>query len=164
MEPDAFLAVIKEIIHSHESKQLVVHKAIVETEDVFFKEYNETLIRKLEDKMMQLQRSNKRLASLYQASCDLHTTKPSTELINIVLKDIVETAGYQEVNYFHFDEIQNNLYLLAGIGFSDKTLANFKDKLVFKLGEKLGLVGWVAQTGQTIQSGRHIQRAQLDHP
>ncbi len=149
MEPDIFLAIIKEIIHSHESKQLVMHKAIVETEDVFFKEYNETLIRKLEDKMMKLQRSNKRLASLYQASCNLHTMKPSTELINIVLKDIIETAGYQEVNYFHFDETQNSLSFLAGIGFSDKNLANFKDKLVFKLGEKMGLVGWVAQNGQT---------------
>ncbi len=149
MEPDAFLAVIKEIIHSHESKQLVMHQAVIETEDVFFKEYNETLIRKLEDKMVKLQRYNKRLASLYQASCDLHTTKPSAELINIVLQDIVETAGYQEVNYFHFDENQNKLFLLAGIGFSDNTLANFKDKLVFKLGEKMGLVGWVAQTMQT---------------
>ena len=83
MEPDIFLAIINEIIHSHESNQLVMHKANVETEDVFFKEYNETLIRKLEDKMMKLQRSNKRLASLYNASCNLHTMKPSTELINI---------------------------------------------------------------------------------
>ena len=41
MEPDVFLAIIKEIIHSHESNQLVMHKANVETEDVFFKEYNE---------------------------------------------------------------------------------------------------------------------------
>jgi response regulator RpfG family c-di-GMP phosphodiesterase len=151
MEPDVFLAIIKEIILSQESSQLVTNQGTMEKEEVFFKEYNETLIRKLEDKMMQLQRSNKRLASLYQASCDLHITKPTAELINIVLRDIVETAGYQEVNYFSFDEIQNNLYFFTGIGFSDRTLKKFKDRLVFKLGEKQGLVGWVAQSGQTIR-------------
>ena len=149
MEPDAFLAIIKEVIHSHETKHLEIHEPVVETEDAFFKEYNETLIRKLEDKMMKLQRSNKRLVSLYKASCNLHTMKPSIELINIVLKDIIETAGYQEVNYFHFDETQNNLSFIAGIGFSDISLSNFREKLVFKLGEKMGLVGWVAQNGQT---------------
>ena len=113
------------------SKQLEIHEPVVETEDGFFKEYNETLIRKLEDKMMKLQRSNKRLASLYQASCNLHTMKPSTELINIVLKDIIETAGYQEVNYFHFDENQNSLSFLAGIGFSDKTPGELQGKAYF---------------------------------
>lgn len=151
MEPDIFLTVIKETIQNQELRQPDIQPIPVEKEDVFFKEYNETLVRKLEDKMMQLQRSNHRLEALYQASCDLHTTKPSIELINIVLKDIVETAGYQEVNYFAFDENQNTLYLLAGIGFSDKTLKKFRDRLVFKLGEKQGLVGWVAQSGKTIR-------------
>lgn len=150
MEPDAFLATLQETIRNHESKGQVARQATFGKEEVFFKEYNEALIRKLEDKMLQLQKSNKRLASLYQVSCDLHVMKPSPELIRSVLHDIVETAGYQQANYYYFDEKQNKLSLLAATGFAESTLTNFNEWFVFNLGEKQGLVGLVAQNGQTI--------------
>jgi response regulator RpfG family c-di-GMP phosphodiesterase len=150
MEPDDFLAVLQEIIQGYESKGKVVHQEVVEKEDVFYKEYNEALIRKLEDKMLQLERSNKRLASLYKASSELHATKPSTDFIYIILHAIVETAGYQQASYFWFDENRNNLSLLAAVGFSEDTFTKFKEKFIFNLEEKQGLVGLVAKNGQTI--------------
>jgi response regulator RpfG family c-di-GMP phosphodiesterase/putative methionine-R-sulfoxide reductase with GAF domain len=150
IEPDALLAILQEIIQNYERKGRVAHQEIFEKEDVFYKEYNEALIRKLEDKMMQIERANKRLAALYQVSCELHAMKPSPNLIQIILRAIVETAGYQQAIYFYFDDSQNNLRLLAAVGFSEDTLTNFKERLVFNLGEKQGLVGLVAQNGQTI--------------
>ncbi|MDR3573009.1 MAG: GAF domain-containing protein [Anaerolineaceae bacterium] len=150
MEPDAFMAVLQEIIQANKSEGQVAHKGAFKNEDVFYKEYNEALIRKLEDKMIQLERSNKRLASLYQASCDLHTTKPSTDFIYTILHAIVETAGYQQASYFWFDDNLNTLYLLASVGFPEDTVRIFNEKFIFNLGENQGFVGLVATKGQTI--------------
>ncbi|MGD0708349.1 MAG: HD domain-containing phosphohydrolase [Anaerolineaceae bacterium] len=150
MDPDDFLTTLQEIIQNHEANKSVAQQEITEKEEEFYKEYSETLIRKLEDKMMQLQKSNKRLASLFQVSCDLHSMKPSADLINMILRALVETAGYRYASYYNFNESQNTLSLLAASGFSENTLKGFKDKLVFNLGEEQGLVGQVAQNEQTI--------------
>lgn len=150
MEPDGFLVILQEIIHAHESGQQGASLPLIEKEDEYYKQYNETLIRKLEDKMLQAQRTNKRLASLYQASCELTILQEIPKLIHNVLRAMVETAGYQQANYFHFDENHKKLTLLDALGFSNETLTIYKEKLVFDLGKEQGLVGLVAQSGQTI--------------
>ena len=150
MEPDAFLAILKEIIQNHELKGQVTQHETFEKEDIFYKEYNEALIRKLEDKMMELQKSNKRLASLYQTSSDLHKSKSMLDLIHTILQAMVQTAGYQQANFFSYDKNQKKLSLLAATGFSEDTFTKFEDKLVFNLGENRGLVGLVAEKGKTI--------------
>jgi len=150
MEPDVFLSNLRDIFEKQVTKQKDSQNKTLVKEEIFIKEYNEALIRKLEDKMVQLQRSNRHLASLYQASSDLHTTNSLDDLIQIILHTIVEIAGYQQANFFSFNENQQNLVLSAAIGFSKETLTVFKEKLVFNLGEKRGLVGLVALNQQTI--------------
>jgi PAS domain S-box-containing protein len=145
-DPDDFLAVIQEVFKTHPTREQLVSQQ----EDAYYKEYSQVLIHKLEYKMMQLERTNRRLTALYLASCNLVKIKSSTELIHWILRDIVETAGYQQANYFHFDEKENKLFLLDAVGFSEESLTVFKDKLIFSLGEERGLVGRVAQSRQTI--------------
>jgi len=150
VEPNAFLAILQETIRNHEAGKQNAHPDTFAKEEVFYKEYNQALVRKLEEKMEQLKRSNNRLASLYKTSCELHTAKSSSELVEILLNNIIETAGYQQANYFSFDERSNKLFLQTAVGFSDETLTTYKELLIFKLGEAQGVVGLVAQNGQTL--------------
>ena len=153
MAPDDFLAVIQEVFKTHLNREPVVSPEPDQKDAAYYKEYSEVLIHKLEDKMLQLEQANKRLTALYQATCNLVTIKSSTEMIHWLLRDIVETAGYQQANYFHFDETDHKLYLLDAMGFSEESSTVHKNKLVFNLGEEKGLVGLVAESGQIINLG-----------
>jgi CheY-like chemotaxis protein/signal transduction histidine kinase len=116
----------------------------------YYREYNEVLIQKLEQKMSQLDLANKRLTSLYQASCDLITLKSQGEIIHDVLQTIVETGSYGQINYFYYEQEESKLYLLDAVGFSKKTLTDYRDQLNFSLGETKGIVGVVAADQQII--------------
>ncbi len=61
MEPDLFLKMVDEVIHEAEKGRLIPSQKTVEDEVVYFKEYNEALIRKLEDKVLQLEEANRLL-------------------------------------------------------------------------------------------------------
>lgn len=148
--PDELLIALKDIIEACETGDNYIPKTIAKKEDEYYKEYSETLIRKLEDKMIQLEQANKRLASLYQASCDLTTIKISTDLIHRILHAIVENAAYQRVNYYHYDNEQGKLFLLDSVGFDDHSLKAFKEKAIFNLGEEQGLVGLAAQKLESV--------------
>jgi response regulator RpfG family c-di-GMP phosphodiesterase len=150
IDPDPLLELIRKALQDGRKKELPAVPMAIENEEVFFKEYNETLIRKLEDKMLELQKSNKRLASLYEMSCELHAMKPSADLIHDILVLVVASAGYKQANYFQFDESGKRLSILASAGFSDASVSDFKEQLIFRLGEKRGLVGLVAETGKTL--------------
>jgi len=58
-EPDVFIKILKEVISAYETGTLIAPKPPVEDEVVYLKEYNERLIKKLEDKILQLERVNK---------------------------------------------------------------------------------------------------------
>ena len=148
--PDELLAILKELFVTQDTKSEVVRKKTLPKESEFYKEYNETLIRKLEDKMVQIERANKRLASLYQVSCDLATIALPMDLIHSVLRAIVKTVGYQWAIFFIFDEKKNKLFAVDGVGFSEIVLIALKEKYIFDPGEKKGLVGLAAQTMQAI--------------
>jgi response regulator RpfG family c-di-GMP phosphodiesterase len=150
MEPDAFLAILKEVIQQQESKEHVVKQQTIEQSEDFFKEYNEALIRKLEDKMLDLQRSNKRLNSLYKVSCEILSVKSQAELVHTILRAIVESTGYQQTNYFVLDETQNKLVLLDLVGYSEASISELKGKLSFNFGDPKGIAGMVAQTQKLI--------------
>ena len=57
-EPDEFLAVIYETIKKHEVNKPIASSQLAE-ETEYYKEYNAALIRKLEDKMLQLEEANR---------------------------------------------------------------------------------------------------------
>lgn len=59
MEPEVFIGMLQEVIEQHKAGQLVVKRKTVAEETVYLKRYNEALIRKLEDKMEQLEEANK---------------------------------------------------------------------------------------------------------
>ncbi len=122
LAPDDFLAAIKEVFQAHRIGEQIVSPEPVQKEEAYYKEYSEILIHKLEQKTLQLELANKRLTSLYQASCNLLTIQSTGELIHCILLSIVNTAGYQQANYFSFDESQKKLSLLDAVGFSEETI------------------------------------------
>ncbi|MBN2071620.1 MAG: response regulator [Candidatus Krumholzibacteriota bacterium] len=58
--PDKFLAILLEILENFETKKPVANKQVME-ESVFYKNYNTALIRKLEEKMLEVEESNRSL-------------------------------------------------------------------------------------------------------
>jgi CheY-like chemotaxis protein len=60
-EPDVFMDIVREVLENHETGRLVAPREPVGDETVFFREYNEVLIRKLEDKLAQLEEANRAL-------------------------------------------------------------------------------------------------------
>ena len=60
-EPDAFMGMLREVLEEHKAGRLVAPREPVEEEAVFFREYSEALIRKLEDKLVQLEEGNRAL-------------------------------------------------------------------------------------------------------
>lgn len=61
MEPAALYAIFEEVITEHRHGRLTVPDIDLEEEPVFLKQYNERLVKKLEDKMLQLEEANQHL-------------------------------------------------------------------------------------------------------
>jgi len=61
VEPDAFVGMLREVIAEAEAGRLVAPREPIEEEPVYLKEYSERLIKKLEDKMLQLEEANRAL-------------------------------------------------------------------------------------------------------
>jgi CheY-like chemotaxis protein len=93
MDPSEMLKAIREVMMLSERVLKPSPPAPADNEN-YYRAYSETLVRKLEEKMLQLERMNKRLTALYQASCEMITLRASEEVIRMVLRTVVETAGY----------------------------------------------------------------------
>jgi hypothetical protein len=61
IEPDTLYTIFEEVIAEHRGGRLIVPEVDLEEEPVFLKQYNERLVKKLEDKMLQLEQANQRL-------------------------------------------------------------------------------------------------------
>ncbi len=61
VEPDLFVGMLREVIQEAEKGRLIAPQEPMAEEVVYFREYNEALIRKLEDKMLQVEEANKAL-------------------------------------------------------------------------------------------------------
>lgn len=147
-EPDVFVKQIQEVIKEYEAGKVVAQHVSIEKEEMYYKEYSEALIRKLEDKMLQLQQSKKRLEGLYQISNEMAVLKPAEELILQALRTIVETAGYQQANFFQYDEDHKLFTLLESS--EQEHPAEIKEILTFRLGEERGLIGVVGESRQAL--------------
>ena len=153
LDGETMLSIVQEVIRNRAIKETADQTAEIDNGDEFYKEYNETLVRKLEDKMLQLEKSNKRLASLYNISSDIHIMQSTASLIKIFLETTIKNAGYYHADYFAYDESEKKLYLFDTIGLPEETFSSVKERLKFNLGEKSGLVGLVAQKKQIINIG-----------
>jgi PAS domain S-box-containing protein len=105
VEPDVFIEMLREVIDENETKGLVAPHELIEEGEVYYKKYNEALIRKLEDKMLQLEEANRELkreiAERKQAEEEIHRRNRELTLLNRVIaasatdlepKTILETA------------------------------------------------------------------------
>lgn len=146
VEPDVFVGMLREVIREAEEGRLVAPRKPVEEEIVYLKEYNEALIRKLEDKMMQLERANRRLSALYEASTGLASLRPLDELVPHALRTVVEAMGFSNGSFFAYDEARQEFRLQEAVGFPEHLVDTFRRELVLRLGEERGLVGLVGQT------------------
>jgi putative two-component system response regulator len=61
VEPGVFVRILREVIREAEEGRLVAPRGAIDEEPVFLKEYSERLVRKLEDKMLQLEEANRAL-------------------------------------------------------------------------------------------------------
>ncbi len=149
MEPSEMLKAIREVLQSSERILRPVPPEQPENE-TYYKSYSETLVRKLEEKMLQLERFNKRQTALYQASCEMVSHHSPREMILMVLRTVVEIAGYQQANFFEYDPVESKLSLTSSSGFSQETETRYRSQLEFKLGEEQGLVGKAAESLKVI--------------
>jgi len=120
MEVEDFMEAIEDVLNQYETENAVKPINELPKEKEFFKEYNETLIRKLEDKMLELQKANQKLESLYKASLELHETNPFIELLPKILNTIIHVGGYQKITYYSYNEPGYELTFEAASGFSEE--------------------------------------------
>jgi response regulator RpfG family c-di-GMP phosphodiesterase len=118
VEPDVFVGMLQEILENHEAGRLVAPHEPVEEETVYFREYNEALIRKLEDKMLQLEESNraleaeiaerkraewalsermKELTCLYAVNRDMRKGLSIDELLRRIIEHLVPAMQFPEI-------------------------------------------------------------------
>jgi len=113
-EPDVFIEILKEVIRSYETGTLVAPKLPVEEEPVYFKRYNERLVKKLEDKMLLLGNANKALGEserkyreLIDNANDAVIVVEPTGYFSFVNPRFCEVTGYsmEEAKKLHFSKL-----------------------------------------------------------
>lgn len=149
-ESNKFILIVADILKQHRHGKLADSAKEPETEDVFYKKYNAALVRKMEDKMLELELANKRLAALFHISVDLTLLLPGEDLIRAILTKVIDVIGCSHANYFEFNENKKTLKLKVIVGYPDRNLKKDQDKLTFKLGEKSGLVGLVGKNQEPL--------------
>lgn len=60
-EPDAFIAIIRKVLKEFKAEKIEVHGSTIESELIVLKEYNETLIRKMEQRMLKSEEAEKKI-------------------------------------------------------------------------------------------------------
>jgi PAS domain S-box-containing protein len=76
-EPDEFLKIIKDVIQNTERKRVKARKSIIDDEKVVLKLYNEVLVKKLEKKMLDLEKSQELFKSVFESANDVIVTADS---------------------------------------------------------------------------------------
>ncbi len=69
VEPDRFIEMLRAVIEKHETgPSLAPREPVLEEEPIYFREYSQTLVRKLEHKMLQLQESEEKYRVLVESA------------------------------------------------------------------------------------------------
>lgn len=85
VEPDVFMEMVQEVLENYRAGRLAAPREPVEEEAVVFRQYNEALIRKLEDKMAQLEEANQ---ALERDIIERERAEARIEHLNLVLRAI----------------------------------------------------------------------------
>jgi|GEM_PF-2233715 Response regulator containing a CheY-like receiver domain and an HD-GYP domain len=149
VDTEIFLSAIKEIFEKQEIKAPILQAKDEKSDTVFYKEYNETLVRKLEDKMLQLQKSNKRLAALYQVSSNVHVIKSSSQLMKSILTSLIDIAGYPMAVFFTYEIMKNSFHLESSFGLPEMS-NNGLEEFVFQVAKKKGWLGTIKYDGKSL--------------
>jgi len=88
------------------------------------------------------------VSSLYQVTQKLSSILDQDELLDQILKVIVESFGYLNSALLLVDKKKNELFVKAARGFPDELVKNTRIKV-----GKEGITGWVAQTGEPLVVG-----------
>ncbi len=145
-EPQKFIEILRDVLKNFEAGKLTVHPQPIEEEKVYFQKYNKSLIRKLEEKMLELEQTNKRLSALFHTSISLTSLKPLEELITEIFHEVLVVLNCSYGYYFNYDENKKEFHLQVAESAKGKELAKTSKKLIFHLGEERGFVGLVGQT------------------
>ncbi|NPV40376.1 MAG: response regulator [Anaerolineae bacterium] len=70
-EPSRFIEIIRDVLEEYQRGVLVKSVDNLNGEEVFLKKYNEALIRKMEDKLLELEKTNQKLSEMVQTSKEL---------------------------------------------------------------------------------------------
>ena len=150
-EPNELVQAIRDVLAQKQNKEEPGKpQPAIEQESVYFKKYNEALIRKMEDKMLELERVNQRLSALFLASVDLTSMMPEQDFVSNILNKVVNVLDSYLVNYFEYNETKQEFYLQALVGFPDKDLEKYQKIFTFHLGEERGLIGLVGKTRELL--------------
>lgn len=109
VDPAVFVALLQEVLMNNETGELNLSGDPVVEEGTFIKEYNEALIRKLEDKMMQLEKTNRRLLMLQKVSAAMSSS--------LDLEDALQHIGQGAI-----DALNSSAVWILVINEDDKTL------------------------------------------
>ncbi len=144
-EPDVFVGIVRQVIQEATAGRLRAPGKPVEEEPVYLTTYNERLIKKLEDKMTQLEQANRRLFALYQASAEISSFQSVDEMVPRALRAVVEAMAFVNGIYYAYDEAEQVFHVQEAIGFPPEAPDDLRERLIFRLGEERGLVGLVGQ-------------------
>ncbi|MFQ5593450.1 MAG: PAS domain S-box protein [Anaerolineae bacterium] len=124
VEPDAFVQMLQEVIAEHEAGRLASPREPVEEEAVYLREYNEALIRKLEDKVLQLEEANQELTSqrdrlhlLHRIDQAISSTLNLTDLLDQLAAALTTALGANRCSIWLLDESGE---FLQGRGFAQE--------------------------------------------
>lgn len=67
-EPKQFIEIIQSVLDEYQQGMLAKVIEPLEKEDVYYKKYNETLVRKMEEKLLELERTNQKLSEMVDTS------------------------------------------------------------------------------------------------
>lgn len=141
-EPELFLQIVDELL-ARDPAEVRPGSDEPTAEREILQQYNQRLVSKLEDKMKQLEQTNRHLALLLETSVGMAAAQPAEEIVKATIAAVVRSLGIEQANYYRLDPESGELALLVSIGFSEDTITRFRQKLVFQRGEERGVVGLV---------------------
>lgn len=145
-DPSLLVSLLEEVFEKYQHGRLPLPEVALTEEPLFLERYSSRVVHKLEDKIRQLEQTNRSLKTLYRASTNLAVIKSQRALVSHALRTVVKAMEYQYANFFIFDQTEKTFRLLEAVGYSGEEFARLKQELVFALGEEAGLVGLVGQT------------------